>query len=115
MFLNELEEVLDIIDSVEFKKVVKALFQQLAKCTSSPHFQVAERALYFWNNDCIMALVSENIETILPIMLPCLHKNSKNHWNKTISGKIIKNEIMLILSSFDFLISKLFQGWSITH
>lgn len=82
MLLNELEEVLDVMESAEFKKVMVPLFYQLARCVSSPHFQVAERALYFWNNECIMALVSENIETILPIMYPCLYRNSKTHWNK---------------------------------
>lgn len=93
MFLNELEEVLDIIESTEFKKVMVPLFYQLARCVSSPHFQVkildkydflkvAERALYFWNNECILALISENSQVILPIMFPSLFKNSKNHWNK---------------------------------
>ena len=40
MFLNELEEILDVIEPVEFQKVMVALFKQLAKCVSSPHFQV---------------------------------------------------------------------------
>jgi len=40
MFLNELEEILDVIEPAEFKKVMKPLFQQLARCVSSPHFQV---------------------------------------------------------------------------
>ncbi|CAD5231657.1 unnamed protein product [Bursaphelenchus xylophilus] len=88
MLLNELEEVLDVMEPPEFKKVMVPLFYQLSRCVSSPHFQVAERALYFWNNECIMALVSENIETILPIMFPCLYRNSKTHWNKTIHGFI---------------------------
>lgn len=96
MLLNELEEVLDAIESSEFKKVMVPLFYQLARCVSSPHFQVAERALYFWNNECIMALVSENIETILPIMFPVLYKNSKNHWNKTIHG-LIYNALKLFM------------------
>lgn len=45
-------------------------------------FQVAERALYFWNNEYIMSLMSENVDEILPIMFPVLYKNSKTHWNK---------------------------------
>uniref|UniRef100_A0A915P575 Serine/threonine protein phosphatase 2A regulatory subunit n=1 Tax=Meloidogyne floridensis TaxID=298350 RepID=A0A915P575_9BILA len=57
MFLNELEEILDVIEPTEFKKVMIPLFYQLARCVSSPHFQVAERALYFWNNE-----YSENSE-----------------------------------------------------
>ena len=41
MFLNELEEILDVIEPVEFQKVMVPLFRQLAKCVSSPHFQVS--------------------------------------------------------------------------
>lgn len=41
MFLNELEEILDVMDASEFKKIIKPLFTQLAKCVSSPHFQVS--------------------------------------------------------------------------
>lgn len=45
MFLNELEEILDVIEPSEFVKVQEPLFRQLAKCVSSPHFQVtAERS-----------------------------------------------------------------------
>ena len=40
MFLNELEEILDVIEPAEFNKVMVPLFKQLAKCVSSPHFQV---------------------------------------------------------------------------
>lgn len=42
MFLNELEEILDVIEPSEFVKVQEPLFRQLAKCVSSPHFQVAD-------------------------------------------------------------------------
>ena len=48
MFLNELEEILDVIEPQEFQKVMVPLFKRIAACVSSPHFQVAERALYFW-------------------------------------------------------------------
>ncbi|CAB1334895.1 unnamed protein product [Coregonus sp. 'balchen'] len=68
MFLNELEEILDVIEPSEFVKVMEPLFRQLAKCVSSPHFQVAERALYYWNNEYIMSLISDNAAKILPIM-----------------------------------------------
>ena len=82
MFLNELEEILDIVDTSEFKKVQVPIFRQLAKCVSSPNFQVAERALYYWNNDYINNLMLDNIKTILPIIFSALYKNSKTHWNK---------------------------------
>jgi serine/threonine-protein phosphatase 2A regulatory subunit B' len=63
-------------------KVQEPLFNQLAKSVASPHFQVAERALYFWNNEYFCNLVSDNVEVILPIMFAPLYENSKGHWNR---------------------------------
>jgi len=96
MFLNELEEILDVIEPAEFQKIMVPLFKQLAKCVSSPHFQVAERALYYWNNEYIMSLLTENATVILPIMFPALYKNTKTHWNKTIHG-LIYNALKLFM------------------
>jgi len=68
MFLSEMEEVLDVIDPNEFRKIMSPLFHQLARCINSQHFQVAERALYYWNNEYIVNLMSENLSTVLPIV-----------------------------------------------
>lgn len=43
MFLNALEEILDIIEPFKSVQLVEPLFRQLAKCVSSPHFQASER------------------------------------------------------------------------
>lgn len=88
MFLNEVEEVLDVIDPIEFQKTQVALFQQLARCVNSQHFQVAERALYYWNNEYIVNLMGDNLHVVLPIIFPALYQNSKSHWNRTIHGMI---------------------------
>ena len=42
MFLNELEEILDMIDSEQFKRVMEVLFKQISKCLCSSHFQVSK-------------------------------------------------------------------------
>ena len=102
MFLNELEEILDVIEHSEFSKVMNQLFNQLARCVSSPHFQVvkcqkscsltlfepfkfkiisllvylgkkinfdifqvAERALYYWNNEYFISLVQDHTKVKL--------------------------------------------------
>ncbi|ETI24270.1 hypothetical protein G647_03639 [Cladophialophora carrionii CBS 160.54] len=88
MFLNEVEDIFEVMDPQEFAKVQEPLFNQLAKSVASPHFQVAERALYFWNNEYFCNLVSDNVETILPIMFAPLYENSKGHWNRTIHGMV---------------------------
>ena len=40
MYLGEMEEILDIIHPDQFIKIQRPLFKQLARCVSSPHFQV---------------------------------------------------------------------------
>lgn len=141
MFLGEIEEILDVIEPQQFVKIQCPLFKQIARCVSSPHFQVslicflhnshhiilyfktlhvlfmskypwikcnivwllqllcissffssfyctfplfqvAERALYFWNNEYIMSLIEENSNMVLPIMFNSLYRISKDHWNQ---------------------------------
>ncbi|KAJ3151676.1 Serine/threonine-protein phosphatase 2A 56 kDa regulatory subunit delta isoform [Geranomyces variabilis] len=96
MFLNEVEEILDVIEPQEFVKVQVPLFQQISRCVSSPHFQVAERALYYWNNDYIINLIGDNATVILPIMFSSLYRNSKTHWNRTIHG-LVYNALKLFM------------------
>ncbi|KZT09424.1 protein phosphatase PP2A0 B subunit gamma isoform [Laetiporus sulphureus 93-53] len=88
MFLSEMEEVLDVIDPAEFQKIQVPLFQQLARCINSQHFQVAERALMYWNNEYIVNLMSDNLSVILPIVFPALYTNSRSHWNRTIHAMV---------------------------
>ena len=82
MYLNEVEDIFEVMDPAEFAKVQEPIFHQLAKSVASPHFQVAERALYFWNNEYFCNLISDNVEVILPIMFAPLYENSKGHWNR---------------------------------
>lgn len=104
MFLGEIEEILDAIEASQFQHIQEDLFRQIAKCVTSPHFQVAERALYFWNNEYIMSLIDENSNTLLPIMFPALYCISKDHWNQTIVALVYN-----VLKSFMDMNSKLFD------
>jgi serine/threonine-protein phosphatase 2A regulatory subunit B' len=40
MYLNEVEDIFEVMDPGEFAKVQEPLFHQLAKSVASPHFQV---------------------------------------------------------------------------
>ncbi|KAK8516693.1 hypothetical protein V6N13_080791 [Hibiscus sabdariffa] len=84
MFLNELEEVLEATQPPEFQCCMVPLFHQIARCLNSLHFQVAERALFLWNNDHIENLIIQNRKVILPIIIPALEKNARNHWNQAV-------------------------------
>lgn len=104
MFLGEIEEILDVIEPPQFVKIQEPLFRQIAKCVSSPHFQVAERALYFWNNEYAMSLIEDNNAVIMPIMFPALYRISKEHWNQTIVALVYN-----VLKTFMEMNSKLFD------
>merc|ERR1719295_2468797 len=80
-------------------KIQEPLFRQIAKCVSSPHFQVAERALYFWNN-----------QVIIPIMFPALYRISKEHWNQTIVALVYN-----VLKTFMEMNSRLFDDLTASY
>ncbi|CAN1169154.1 Serine/threonine protein phosphatase 2A 57 kDa regulatory subunit B' kappa isoform [Linum perenne] len=82
MFLGEVEEILEAINMVEFQKVMVPLFWRIRCCMNSSHFQVAERALFLWNNDQIVNLIAHNRNVVLPVIFPALEKNAHSHWNQ---------------------------------
>ncbi|KAK4485857.1 hypothetical protein RD792_008505 [Penstemon davidsonii] len=84
MFLSEVEEILEVINMAEFQRVMVPLFLRFKQCINSCHFQVAERALFLWNNDQIVNLIAHNRQIILPIIFPALEVNAQNHWNHAV-------------------------------
>lgn len=86
LFLNELEETLELTQPSEFHKMQDVLFRRLALCITCPHFQVAERTLFFWNNDYIVKLINQNRQELFPIIVGALYNNSKQHWNSAVHG-----------------------------
>ncbi|XP_030930053.1 serine/threonine protein phosphatase 2A 59 kDa regulatory subunit B' gamma isoform-like [Quercus lobata] len=86
MFLGELEEVLEATQGAEFQRCMVPLFRQIGRCLNSSHFQVAERALFLWNNDHIRNLITQNCKVILPIIFPALERNTRGHWNQAVQS-----------------------------
>ncbi|KAK4792283.1 hypothetical protein SAY86_022718 [Trapa natans] len=86
LFLGELEEVLEATQAAEFQRCMVSLFRQIARCLNSPHFQVAELSLFFWNNEHIVSLIAQNRAVILPIIYEALERNIGNHWNQAVHG-----------------------------
>ncbi|KAJ6839239.1 serine/threonine protein phosphatase 2A 57 kDa regulatory subunit B' theta isoform-like [Iris pallida] len=99
MFLGELEEVLEATQPAEFQRCMVPLFRQIAHCLNSFHFQVAERALFLWNNDHIENLIKQNHKVILPIVFPSLERNTRGHWNQAVQSLTLN--IRKIFSDYD--------------
>jgi len=62
------------------------LFDRIGLCVASPHFQVAERALFLWNNEYIVSLIAQSRSDVLPLVFAPLFENSRSHWNSTVHG-----------------------------
>ncbi|KAK5829847.1 hypothetical protein PVK06_013640 [Gossypium arboreum] len=84
MFISELEEILEMTNMVEFQKIMVPVFQRIACCLNSSHYQVAERAHLLWNNEHILNLITHNRHVIFPLIFPSLERNSQNHWNQAV-------------------------------
>ncbi|KAJ8537746.1 hypothetical protein K7X08_014286 [Anisodus acutangulus] len=96
LFLGEVEEVLEAAQAAEFQRCMVALFRQIARCLNSPHFQVAERALFLWNNEHIVGLIAQNRNVILPIIFEALEKNIRSHWNQAVNGLTVNVRKMFL-------------------
>ncbi|XP_006864695.1 PREDICTED: serine/threonine-protein phosphatase 2A 56 kDa regulatory subunit epsilon isoform [Chrysochloris asiatica] len=72
--------------------------------------QVAERALYYWNNEYIMSLIEENSNVILPIMFSSLYRISKEHWNPAIVALVYN-----VLKAFMEMNSTMFDELTATY
>ena len=86
LFLGELEELLELTREEEFAAVAAPLFSRVARCLTSPHFQVAERALFLWNNEYVVTLVAGAREAVLPRVFGALASNAAGHWNGAVAG-----------------------------
>lgn len=89
LFLNELEEILELLMPEQLDILQGTLFRCLSRCIGSQHFQVAERTLFLWNNEQLVnngCLNKANAPKILPVIYGALYKNASGHWNTTVEG-----------------------------
>ncbi|KAF4730378.1 Serine/threonine-protein phosphatase 2A 56 kDa regulatory subunit delta isoform [Perkinsus olseni] len=109
-FLTEMEEILELTQPPEVDEVKFEVFKRLAECLVSPHFQVAERALFYWNNDALVRIINDNRRMIFPIIVGPLYDNSLTHWNSTVHG--LTCNVMKLLMEAD---PPLFDSCSAAH
>lgn len=66
--------------------------------------QVAERALFLWNNDHIVSLIAQNRNVIFPIIFEALEKNIQSHWNQAVHGLTLNVRKMFAEMDNDLLL-----------
>jgi serine/threonine-protein phosphatase 2A regulatory subunit B' len=88
LFLNELEEILEICRGDQLTIIQEQIYKLLGGCLASEHFQVVERALYYWNSEnlCANMLAQSKAPLFLPHVFGALSKNAQGHWNQTVES-----------------------------
>lgn len=112
-FLDELEEMLAVVPSSEFKKVQEPVVRRIAECITCPHSQVAERVLSFWENEKFVKLVNSHQAAFFPYVVAALYVNSTQHWHSGVHGltfQVLKKLTEAGPELFDECSSKYRQG-----
>jgi len=101
LLLNEMEEILEITPPAQLGghssggDLVEVVFGRLAQSIRNQHFQVAERALFFWNNDLIGTLTADHRKRVFPLVIRELCSIEKKHWNTTVHSLALNVTKML--------------------
>jgi len=59
--------LLELTQQPEFSVLIPSLFDRISECLMSQHFQVAERAMFLWNNETVVVRITESREAIFPM------------------------------------------------
>ena len=88
LFLNELEEILELCRGEQLNILQMEIFQLIAQCLASSHFQVAERSLYVLNAEqlSVHLFAVNRVSVFLPVIFKPLHIASSGHWNQTVES-----------------------------
>lgn len=87
LLIEELEEIVELLEPVQFQRLAVPICSRIARCVSSYSSQVAERALYVWNNERFLELATASpdvAERILPAFVASVESNLERHWSKCV-------------------------------
>jgi serine/threonine-protein phosphatase 2A regulatory subunit B' len=112
IFINEIEEVLDLTISqpeVKFAEFGPELLRKVVQTSQGMHYQAAEKSLLFLNSDVLKRLVSQNMEKCFPIVVKGFAQAQKTpHWNQTvvtITFQVVRSYMELNKAKFEQLSS----------
>jgi serine/threonine-protein phosphatase 2A regulatory subunit B' len=88
MFLQELLEVLDVCDISKLEPFIEKLFKRLIKSIASPHLQVSDRAMCFFENDFFLSILKHYKSKTFPILVPVIVHLAENHWHDMLQDSL---------------------------
>ncbi|OIT30303.1 serinethreonine protein phosphatase 2a 57 kda regulatory subunit b' beta isoform [Nicotiana attenuata] len=105
LLIGELEELVETLDPQQYKELALPLCTKITKCLNSWNSQVAERALYVWNNEQFWKMASQAMEEVFPVLVEGMEKNLEGHWSKNVR-QLTENVKRMLEALAPFLYSK---------
>lgn len=87
-FLQELLEVLDVCDITKLEPYIDKLFKRLIKSIASPHLQVSDRAMCFFENDFFLSILKHYKQRTFPILVPVIVHLAETHWHEMLQDSL---------------------------
>ncbi|KAK1305190.1 Serine/threonine protein phosphatase 2A 57 kDa regulatory subunit B' beta isoform [Acorus calamus] len=84
LIIGELEELVEVLQPEQFGELALPICSQIAKCLNSWNSQVAERALYVWNNEQFVKMATQSMEEVMPAVVEGIEDNMRCHWSKSV-------------------------------
>ncbi|XP_028797549.1 serine/threonine protein phosphatase 2A 57 kDa regulatory subunit B' alpha isoform [Neltuma alba] len=108
LLIGQLEDLVENLDPDHYRKLALPLCTQITKCINSWNSQVAERALYVWNNEQFVRMASTAMVEVFPVIVQGMEKNLQWHWSKSV--RQLTESVKLMLEDMDpVLYSKALQ------
>jgi serine/threonine-protein phosphatase 2A regulatory subunit B' len=85
LFLAELLDILEVCcDTAKLEPLLPKIFKRLVRCIASPHLQVSDRSMCFFENDFFLNILKNYKNIAFPILVPVINHLATHHWHKLI-------------------------------
>ncbi|XP_028768105.1 serine/threonine protein phosphatase 2A 57 kDa regulatory subunit B' beta isoform [Neltuma alba] len=95
LLIGELKDLVENLEVDQHRKLALPLCTQVIKCINSWNSQVAERALYAWNNEQFVKMVSTAMAEVFPVIVEGMERNLKWHWSRNVRQLTESVKVML--------------------
>ncbi|KAG7027032.1 Serine/threonine protein phosphatase 2A 57 kDa regulatory subunit B' kappa isoform, partial [Cucurbita argyrosperma subsp. argyrosperma] len=116
ILIEELEDLVEKLDAKLHRDLAMPFCSHMNKCFNSLNSQVAERALYIWNSEAFVKMVSTAMEEVFPVIIQGMEEIVHSHWNDNVK-ELAHNVEALLQEMNPFLYHKTLHqnGFQITQ
>ena len=90
LFLAEVLDILEIcLETERLAPIIPDICKRITQCIASPHLQVSDRSMCFFENDFFLKILTQFKNVAIPIMAPVINYLAEHHWHKMILESLV--------------------------